>query len=119
MNSHCSRSRINVNLRRLVEDERRVRIMAKRLGAHLELVERIEVAGLAAPVFVQKHFAAANVVRLLPGVFQRVGSTHGGVKGANGGELVRTPTCTIAVVALDTNVEGIKMASFIFVRCLH
>lgn len=70
--SACS---IKVQPRRLVEDEVRERKLPKGLGAHFQLVQRVERADVTSPVFFQEHLAAASVVRPPFGVFERVGQT--------------------------------------------
>lgn len=88
---------------------------AKSVGAHSELVEGVEGANVAAPVLIEKRPAVAKVVWAVLEVVERMGSAQRGVEGGDGPVFVWTPALTIAFVAVETDVEGIKVASFIVV----
>lgn len=74
---------------------------------------------MTSPVLFKKHPAAANVVRPLLNVFEAMETAQRSSKRSNGEVFVRTPTSTIAVEAMNTNIEGVKVTSFIFVRRSH
>lgn len=74
---------------------------------------------MTSPVFVQEHSAATSVVRPVFHVLQCVELAKARMKSPNIGVFGSVTKLSIAIVATNTNVEGIKVAFFIYVRRLH
>ena len=104
---------IDVHLQHDVEDEDRVRSLAEGLGAKLQLLERFFRAPVASPVLFQEHLAAADVVWLLLSELATVGPTESRTKGSDVEVFAPVPTLTIALVAVNANVEGIELTAFV------
>lgn len=74
---------------------------------------------MTSPVFVQKNPTAASVVRLVLHVLECVELAKGRMKSPDIGVFGSMTKLSIAIVATNTNVEGIKVAFFVHVRGLH